>query len=73
MWDLIWLCWQWVMALALLNKEILMQELTLSDCGEISGGIFFVPALIAFGKGVGYGIAAGSALYGVAFAAKSVS
>lgn len=50
-----------------------MQELTLSDCGEISGGIFFVPALIAFGKGVGYGIAAGSALYGVAFAAKSVS
>ncbi|WP_018983935.1 hypothetical protein [Salinimonas chungwhensis] len=50
-----------------------MRELTVSECEIAVGGIFFVPALVAFGKGVGYGIAAGSALYGVALAAKNAT
>lgn len=49
-----------------------MKELTTNEIKEVSGGIAFLLLVPAFVKGVGAGIAAGSALLGLAIAARSL-
>ncbi len=49
------------------SHSVPLKELCDAEAESVHGGI--IPFLIGLGKGIGYGIAAGSALYGVALAA----
>ena len=49
-----------------------MRELNQVEIKSVNGGFIFLPALPAVIKGIGWGIAAGSALFGVAMGAASL-
>ena len=48
-----------------------MKELNQFEIKQVNGGFVFLATFPAIGKGIGWGIAAGSALFGVALAAAS--
>lgn len=48
-----------------------MKELDHKEVEMVSGGV--IPVLIAIGKGIGWGITTGSAIFGVGLAASAAS
>ncbi|BBO25894.1 hypothetical protein SAMN05216361_3290 [Marisediminitalea aggregata] len=47
-------------------------DLTFTEMESVNGGFVIVPFLIGLGKGIGYGVAIGAGLYGIAMAAHSI-
>lgn len=47
-------------------------NLTFTEMESVNGGFVIVPFLIGLGKGIGYGVAIGAGLYGIAMAAHSI-
>lgn len=46
--------------------------LSASEMESVNGGVVIIPFLIGLGKGIGYGVAIGAGLYGIATAAYSI-
>ncbi|BDX08007.1 hypothetical protein [Planctobacterium marinum] len=53
------------------GKEMDMNELSIQEIEQVNGGV--TPVLIAIGKGIGWGITTGSAIFGVGLAASAAN